>query len=79
VGGSVQRRQHCASVNPPLADVKAAKDDGRLPMEDHTIRIVVFGKDRLQARSVAEAIARETFHNVTCFVGTCETLRSILK
>ncbi len=63
----------------PLAEVKAAKDDGRLPMEDHNTRIIVFGKDSAQARAVAEAIAKEAFHNVTYFVGTYSTLRSVIK
>ena len=59
----------------PLADVKKAKDDGRLPMEDHNTRIIVFGQDGAQARAVAEAIAREAFHNVSYFGGTFEGLR----
>lgn len=48
--------------------VKEAKDDGRLPMEDHNTRIVVFGADGHDARAVADAIAKEAFHNVS-FVG----------
>lgn len=59
--------------------VKAAKDDGRLPMEDHNTRIIVFGKDSAQARAVANAIAQEAFHNMSYFIGTFETLRSVLK
>lgn len=59
--------------------VKAAKDDGRLPMEDHNTRIIVFGKDSTQARAVANAIAQEAFHNTSYFVGTFDTLRSVLK
>ena len=50
-----------------VGEVKAAKDDGRLPMEDHNTRIVVFGQDGAQAKAVAEAIAQEAFHNVTYF------------
>jgi rhodanese-related sulfurtransferase len=57
-----------------VGEVKAAKDDGRLPMEDHNTRIVVFGQDRAQAKAVAEAIAQEAFHNVAYFGGTFETL-----
>ena len=53
-----------------VGEVKAAKDDGRLPMEDHNTRIVVFGRDSEQARFVAEAIAREAFHNVSFFPGS---------
>ena len=59
----------------PLADVKKAKDDGRLPMEDHNTRIIVFGKDGAQARAVTEAIAKEAFHNVSFFGGSFDELR----
>jgi rhodanese-related sulfurtransferase len=57
-----------------VGDVKAAKDDGRLPMEDHNTRLIVFGRDGEQAKAVAEAIAREAFHNVAYFAGTFELL-----
>jgi rhodanese-related sulfurtransferase len=57
-----------------LADVKKAKDDGRLPMEDHNTRIIVFGRDGAQARAVTEAIAKEAFHNVSFFGGTFNEL-----
>ena len=59
----------------PLADVKKAKDDGRLPMEDHNTRIIVFGRDGAQARAVTEAIAKEAFHNVSFFGGSFDELR----
>ena len=58
-----------------LADVKKAKDDGRLPMEDHNTRIIVFGRDGAQARAVTEAIAKEAFHNVSYFGGSFDELR----
>jgi rhodanese-related sulfurtransferase len=58
-----------------VGEVKKAKDDGRLPMEDHNTRIIVFGRDGAQAKAVAEAIAREAFHNVSYFGGTFEELR----
>src|SRR5687768_11370340 len=45
--------------------MREAKDDGRLPMEDHNTRIIVFGGDGSDARAVAEAIAGEAFHNVS--------------
>ena len=57
-----------------VGEVKAAKDDGRLPMEDHNTRIIVFGRDAQQARAVAEAIAREAFHNVSYFEGELRVL-----
>lgn len=45
--------------------MKQAKDDGRLPTEDHNTRILVFGADGKDARAVADAIASEGFHNVS--------------
>jgi rhodanese-related sulfurtransferase len=55
-------------------EVEKAKNDGRLPMEDHNTRIIVFGRDGAQARAVAEALAREAFHNVAYVDGPFETL-----
>lgn len=57
-----------------MGEVKKAKDDGRLPMEDHNTRIIVFGRDGAQAKAVAEALAREAFHNVSYFAGPLERL-----
>jgi rhodanese-related sulfurtransferase len=59
-----------------VGEVKKAKDDGRLPMDDHNTRIIVFGRDGAQAKAVAEAIAREAFHNVSYFAGPLEKLRT---
>ena len=47
-----------------------AKDDGRLPMEDHNTRIVVFGANPEQARKAADVVAANAFHNVTYFAGS---------
>lgn len=52
--------------------VKEAKNDGRLPVEDHNTRVIVLAKDAADARFVAEALAREAFHNVAYFGGTFE-------
>ena len=62
-----------------VGEVKRAKDDGRLPMEDHNTRIVVVGTDAAAARYVAEALAREAFHNVTFFAGGFATVHESLK
>ncbi len=59
--------------------MKAAKDDGRLPMSDHNTRIVVFGSDAAQAKAVAQAIALEAFHNVTYFEGGFDSLQATLR
>jgi rhodanese-related sulfurtransferase len=53
-----------------LGDVSAAKDDGRLPMNDHNTRIIVFGGNGEQARAVATELAKNAFHNVAFFDGT---------
>lgn len=45
--------------------MKAAKDDGRLPMDDHNTRVIVFGAGAKDAQAVADAIASEAFHNVS--------------
>ncbi|MGH9885994.1 MAG: rhodanese-like domain-containing protein [bacterium] len=52
-----------------LADASKAKDDGRLPMNDHNTRIFVVGDTGMQARAVAEAIVHDAFHNVSFFDG----------
>jgi rhodanese-related sulfurtransferase len=61
----------------PLAEVTAAKDDGRLPMLDHNTRLIVFGDDVRQARDVATAIAKNAFSNVTFYAGNINDLRSL--
>lgn len=60
--------------NIPLAEVAKAKDDGRLPMEDHNTRIIVFGADAPQARAVTAELAKNAFHNVAFYAGTLDTL-----
>jgi rhodanese-related sulfurtransferase len=55
-----------------VGEVRAAKDDGRLPMDDHNTRIIVVAASAADARYVAEAIAREAFHNVGYFPGGYE-------
>ena len=64
--------------NVPARDVKAAKDDGRLPMEDHNTRIIVFGRDGRQARTLAEAVVKEAFHNVAFFDGSFAAFKAAL-
>jgi len=72
--------------NIPASQLKAGKDqgvvveaknDGRLPVEDHNTRIIIFGVNGEQARSVAEAVAKEAFHNLAYFDGSWEDLRNL--
>lgn len=62
-----------------VGEVRRAKDDGRLPMEDHNTRIIVVGQDAAAARYVAEALVREAFHNVSYFAGTFEEAHAGIK
>ncbi|MFQ5798660.1 MAG: rhodanese-like domain-containing protein [Candidatus Binatia bacterium] len=62
-----------------VGEVRRAKDDGRLPMEDHNTRIIVIGHNGPDARYVAEALTREAFHNVAYFTGTFEEARAVLE
>ncbi len=57
-------------------EIKNAKDDGRLPMNDHNTRVIVFAANGADARFVAAAIANEAFHNATFFEGTFEDARA---
>jgi rhodanese-related sulfurtransferase len=61
-----------------IGELRRAKDDGRLPMEDHNTRIIVIGRSTGDARFVAQAIAHEAFHNVAYFPGTYEEARAAL-
>ena len=59
--------------------MKQAKDDGRLPMEDHNTRIIVFGSNANDARAVANAIAGEAFHNVSFVAEPLEQMQRALR
>ena len=59
--------------------MKEAKDDGRLPMEDHNTRIIVFGADGRDARAVADAIASEAFHNVSFVAASVDEVGNALR
>jgi superfamily II DNA or RNA helicase len=58
-------------------DVPGFQCRGIARLEDHNTRIIVFGRDAEQARAVAEAIAREAFHNVSFFSGSYAELVTI--
>jgi len=63
----------------PLTDTTKAKDDGRLPMTDHNTRILVVGRDGAEARAVAEALARDAFHNVAFYAGAASELGDLIR
>ena len=62
-----------------VGEIKKAKDDGRLPMEDHNTRLIVISDRVDDARYVAQALVREAFHNVTFFPGTVDDARAALR
>ena len=53
--------------SPESGEVRRARDDGRLPVNDHNTRILVVGRNADEAEFVARALAREAFHNVSYF------------
>lgn len=64
--------------NIPLAEVSQAMSDGRLPMEDPSRRIAVFGEDGAQARGVADVLAsRGALINVAYFDGSPATILAL--
>jgi len=81
--GSIPRAQNLShrEVLPgkDVGEVFVAKNDGRLPMEDHNTRIIVFGENSEQAIKVTEALIREAFHNVTYFAGTYAELSTLIE
>ena len=62
-----------------VGELKKAKDDGRLPMDDHNTRVIVVAADSADARYVAAAIAREAFHNVTYFARSLNEARTAIR
>jgi rhodanese-related sulfurtransferase len=56
----------------PLAEGGLAK--APLPRNDFNTRVILFGRDRAQARKLADAIGRTPFQNVSYFPGSFEEL-----
>lgn len=56
-------------------EVSNARKDRRLQYYDHATRIVVFGNTALEARTVAEEIARNAYANSSFFSGTYQELK----
>jgi rhodanese-related sulfurtransferase len=72
--GSTLKRSYSIAAG----EVAKAKDDGRLPMEDHNTRLIVFGATPAQARAVATEIAKNAFSNVTFWAGSADDLIELL-
>lgn len=52
-----------------------AKENDRLPMEDHNTRLIVFGDDMDEIGRVSDALRHNAFHNVLDFNGTFEDIK----
>jgi len=63
----------------PLSEVRKAKDDGRLPMDDHHTRILVVGASATQAQALAEGVAKDAFDNVAFFGGDVRHVERALR
>jgi rhodanese-related sulfurtransferase len=63
----------------PLSEVRKAKDDGRLPMDDHHTRIIVVGTSAAEAQTLAEGVAKDAFDNVSFFGGDSTALERALR
>lgn len=50
-----------------------------LPEDDFNRRIVLFGRDAAQARTLAEVLSKRPWHNVTYYPGSFETLAAALR
>ena len=59
--------------------MQKAKNDGTLPMDDHNTRIIVFGDDANTVRTIADAVTKEAFHNVSFFAGKAADLSRAAK
>lgn len=62
-----------------VGELRAAKNDGRLPMLDHNTRIIVFGASGADAKAIAEKTTQEAFHNVSYFNGTAAEFLTLLR
>ncbi len=60
-----------------VGEIFKAKEDGRLPVDDRNTRIVVFGKNLQETLKVADAIAKEAFHNICFFAGKVEEILNL--
>jgi len=63
------------AVSIQKGESKVANEDGRLPYTDKGTRVIVFGKDAKEARTVAEEVARNAYWNSSYFGGTFEDLK----
>jgi rhodanese-related sulfurtransferase len=79
IRGAVNIPRSLVTTVKDTGELKKAKDDGRLPMNDHNTRVIVFAENPADARYVAAAIANEAFHNVMFFHGSFQEARDAVR
>jgi len=71
------------AINVPVAHVtksiKKALNDGRLPVDHRSTRIIVFGENGQQAKPLAKALTKKGFHNVSFYDGYFNSLVNVIK
>jgi rhodanese-related sulfurtransferase len=65
--------------NVPADPVARDALEKAMPRDDFNRRIVLFGRDAAQARTLADVLSKRPWHNVTYFPGTFESLRAAIK
>ena len=65
--------------NVRVGDIVAAKDDGRLPMDDFNTRVIVFGQSGAQALELAALLAQNGFNNVKFYGSAFSSLINALQ
>lgn len=63
------------AANIQQGEAEKANEDGRLPYRDKGTRVIVFAGSTVDARVVAEEIARKAYWNSSYFGGTFEQLK----
>jgi rhodanese-related sulfurtransferase len=64
--------------NVRAGEAEVANEDGRLPHRDKGTRVIVFGADAKEARTVAEEIAHKAYWNSSYFSGTFADLALVV-
>ncbi|AMN40452.1 rhodanese-like domain-containing protein [Rhodoplanes sp. Z2-YC6860] len=65
------------AVNTPVEDVLSGKlKKMALPEDDFNRRVVLFGRNAMQARQFAEVLSKRPWHNIAYFAGAYELLES---
>jgi rhodanese-related sulfurtransferase len=62
------------ALNAPVEKLASAK----LPDDDFNRRVILFGRDEAEARKAADIMGKRSWHNVSYYPGSFESLRHVL-